>query len=295
MGYLDAIQLVLSDWSTRHTHLREVTRDEVVAVRDALDGSTRETTIVALRSLFRFCKKTGRVFRDPTTRVHVARKPDGVLLPLEPEDIGQAVATTPADRLILALAGIHAARPKAIRHLLIDDVDLGSRRLVIAGRVRPLDDLTRQAILAWLDYRRSRWPNTANPHLLVTQHTAMESRPVGKLWATKAVRGLDATLERLRVDRQLDEALTHGPDPLHLAAVFGLDERPPSATPPQAGSSWRRTPSSTPPPVRHEPKGPPPALREPRAEKSERKPAQPPDRSGRPRHGPGQLGTNRTS
>jgi hypothetical protein len=26
------------------------------------------------------------------------------------------------------------------------------------------------------------------------------------------------------VDRQLDEALTHGADPLHLAVVFGLDE-----------------------------------------------------------------------
>ena len=34
-----------------------------------------------------------------------------------------------------------------------------------------------------------------------------------------------ATLERLRVDRQLEEALTHGPDPLHLAVVFGLDEK----------------------------------------------------------------------
>ncbi|MFI6059322.1 hypothetical protein [Streptomyces sp. NPDC051286] len=28
-----------------------------------------------------------------------------------------------------------------------------------------------------------------------------------------------------RVDRQLEEALTHGPDPLHLAKVFGLDEK----------------------------------------------------------------------
>ncbi|MEU1107286.1 hypothetical protein ABZ408_41135 [Streptomyces tibetensis] len=39
------------------------------------------------------------------------------------------------------------------------------------------------------------------------------------------MRGQDATLERLRVDRQLEEALTHGPDPLHLAEVFGLDEK----------------------------------------------------------------------
>ena len=27
------------------------------------------------------------------------------------------------------------------------------------------------------------------------------------------------------MDRQLDEALTQGPDPLHLAAVFGLDDK----------------------------------------------------------------------
>jgi hypothetical protein len=34
-----------------------------------------------------------------------------------------------------------------------------------------------------------------------------------------------ATLQRLRVDRQLKEALTYGPDPLRLAAVFGLDAK----------------------------------------------------------------------
>jgi hypothetical protein len=39
------------------------------------------------------------------------------------------------------------------------------------------------------------------------------------------MRGQDATLERLRVDRQLEEALTHGPNPLHLAEIFGLDEK----------------------------------------------------------------------
>ncbi|MFI1584736.1 hypothetical protein [Embleya sp. NPDC020630] len=37
--------------------------------------------------------------------------------------------------------------------------------------------------------------------------------------------GDGATLERLRVDRQLEEAMVHGPDPLHLAEVFRLDEK----------------------------------------------------------------------
>ncbi|MFI6423182.1 hypothetical protein ACIBG6_38125 [Streptomyces sp. NPDC050842] len=36
------------------------------------------------------------------------------------------------------------------------------------------------------------------------------------------MRGQDATLEQLRVDRQLEAAKTHGPDPLHLAEVLGL-------------------------------------------------------------------------
>ncbi|MFC4853965.1 hypothetical protein [Actinophytocola glycyrrhizae] len=38
------------------------------------------------------------------------------------------------------------------------------------------------------------------------------------------LRGLPATVERLRIDRQLEEALTVGFDPLHLAAVFGIAE-----------------------------------------------------------------------
>ncbi|WP_328512752.1 hypothetical protein OG842_43115 (plasmid) [Streptomyces sp. NBC_00376] len=107
----------------------------------------------------------------------------------------------------------------------LDDVDLGNRRITVDGHVRPLDDLTCRAVLDWLDYRRSRWPNTANPHLLITQKTAVELGPAGKLWTTRATRNLTATLERLRVDRQLEEALTHGADPLHLALVFGIDEK----------------------------------------------------------------------
>jgi len=39
------------------------------------------------------------------------------------------------------------------------------------------------------------------------------------------LKGKAVTLERLRVDRQLQEALAVGPDPLHLASVFGLDPK----------------------------------------------------------------------
>jgi integrase len=84
---------------------------------------------------------------------------------------------------------VHAARPGAIRRLRLDDVDLGNRRLAIVGRARPLDDLTRDMLTDWLDYRRARWPQTANPHLIVNQQTAMETGPVGGGWISEAFRG----------------------------------------------------------------------------------------------------------
>jgi hypothetical protein len=226
-AYLNEIRPVLLDWSTRHDHLREVTREDILTSTDSLHGSKRHHTLSVLRSLFRHCKKTATIFGDPAARIRVGRHDYAVVQPLQPTEVRAALAaaTTPSARLALALAAIHAARPKAIRELLLDDVDLGNRRLIIAGHARPLDEFTHRVILDWLDYRRSRWPNTANLHVIVSQQSALETGPVSKVWITNALRGLTATLERLRVDRQLEEALTHGPDPLHLATVFGIDEK----------------------------------------------------------------------
>ncbi|WP_405988013.1 hypothetical protein [Streptomyces sp. NBC_00986] len=133
-------------------------------------------------------------------------------------------ATTPTARVIILPAAVHAAQSKTIARLRLDDIDLGECRISLAGHARHLDDLTRQAITDWLTYRRRRWPNTANPHLLVNRQTALGTEPVSRLWLTSPVRHQAATLERLRVDCQLEEALTHGPDPLHLAEVFGIAE-----------------------------------------------------------------------
>jgi hypothetical protein len=106
----------------------------------------------------------------------------------------------------------------------LHDVDLGSRRITIAGRDRPLDDLTYQAVVDWLDHRRARWPNTANQHLVISFHTALGLGLVSATYLAPALRGLPATLQRLRIDRQLDEALATGGDPLQVAEVFGLGE-----------------------------------------------------------------------
>ncbi len=223
---LNRVHPLLLKWAGDYIHLREVTTADVIAATELLPGSRRRQTLTALRSLFGHCKKTGRIFRDPTSGLHDGQRPLILIQPLQPAEIDQATAAavTPAGRLAVALAAVHAARPKTIRELHLGDVDLGNRRLVITGTARPLDDLTRHLLLAWLHHRGRRWPGTANPHLIVNQQTAMTTRAVSENWLTENCRGLTATLERLRVDRQLEEALTRGADPLHLAAVFGIDD-----------------------------------------------------------------------
>ena len=222
------VRPALLAWSGRYGHLREVTRDDVLAVLGELHGSRRSNVLVALRSLFAFCKKRKTIFRSPVQGIRVGQHPYGIIQPLRQDEVDQAAqaATTPAARLVLVLAAMHAARLKAIRELRLDDADLGNRRIVIGGRVRPLEDLTRQVLLEWLTHRSARWPCTANPHLLVNQQSANGTGPVSTSYFAKtALRGMPATLERLRVDRQLQEALACGPDPLHLAAMFGLDPK----------------------------------------------------------------------
>jgi hypothetical protein len=223
---LNRVHPLLLAWAGQYIHLREVTTADIIAATEPLHGSLRRQTLTALRSLFGHAKKTGTIFRDPTRGVRDGQRPLVLIQPLQPADIGQATsaAVTPAARLAVALAAVHAARPRTIRELHLGDADLGSRRLVIAGTPRPLDDLTRHLLLAWLAHRGRRWPGTANPHLIINQQTAMTTRAVSENWLAASCRGLTATLERLRADRQLEEALTCGADPLHLAAVFGTSD-----------------------------------------------------------------------
>jgi hypothetical protein len=185
-AYLNAARPALLAWSASHDHLREITRKEVLAYLDELRGDARMTALVALRSLFNWARHDGVIFANPASRIKIG------------------------------------ARPGQIRALQLHDADLGNRQITIAGRPRPLDELTRRLLTEWLGYRRARWPHTANRHLLVSKHSALGTGPVSAPWI-RDLRGLPATLDRLRIDRQLEEALASGADPLHLAAVFGMD------------------------------------------------------------------------
>jgi hypothetical protein len=66
------------------------------------------------------------------------------------------------------------------------------------------------------------WPDTANRHVLVSRISALGTRPVSPDYLDKhQPRGV--SLEHIRRDRILHEALATGADPLHLALVFNID------------------------------------------------------------------------
>jgi integrase len=141
-----------------------------------------------MRSLFSWAKANGIIFKNPASRIPGSPRADRLWQPLAPDQIESSIqaAATPHARLATALAAVHAARHGQIRALQLSDIDLANRRVAIAGRSRPLDDLTLGLLTEWLDYRRRHWPGTANPHLLISRSS--------------------------------------GADPLHIKAVFGMDD-----------------------------------------------------------------------
>jgi hypothetical protein len=163
------------------------------------------------------------VFTNPTARL---TGPDGErsLLPMTDTEIRtvEQLAVTPAQRLVVALAAVHAARSATIRHLTLDDLDLPNRRITLAGHPQRLGELAHRALLAWLEQRRATWPRTPNRHVLISARTALGFGPVGRTYLTSHLLPLGVDLDHIRGDRVLHEALTVGPDPLHLALVFNL-------------------------------------------------------------------------
>jgi hypothetical protein len=170
-AYLRAARPALLAWSAGHSHLREVTRDDVLTYIAGLYGHERRQAVSALRSLLTWAKKAGVVFRNPATRIRLGKSEHPIWQPLTAGQLAEAAAAaaTPQARVCLVLAAVQAARPGAIRALRIDDVDLGSRRLRLAGTSRPMGELTCNVLREWLEYRQRRWPQTANPHLLDQQ------------------------------------------------------------------------------------------------------------------------------
>jgi len=211
-------------WAATRGHLREITSGDVDTALEPLRGHRRYNAITALRSLFRFAKRRGLTFADPTAHLSGGRGAGRTVLPMTAEQIraaGQA-AVTPVQRLAIALAAVHAARPQAIRELTVDGIDLPGRRITLAGHRQRLGELTHDALLAWPGYRRATWPDTASRHVLVSRISALGTGPVSPDYLDKhQLHGI--SLEHIRRDRILHEALAVGADPLHLVLVFNID------------------------------------------------------------------------
>ncbi|WP_194908967.1 hypothetical protein [Catenulispora rubra] len=139
----------------------------------------RRTATAALRSLFFFAKKNKLIFANPTTRLKAEPVNDG-LVPMSQEQIRlvENAAVRADQRLAVILAAVQAAKRGAIRDLTLDDLDLANRRITIAGSEQRLSKPARQALLAWLDERRSRWPHNPNRHVLINTRTALGDGPV---------------------------------------------------------------------------------------------------------------------
>jgi integrase len=225
-GYLRAFEPALADWSTRYQSLRQVTTDDITDQLGRLTGPTRLLVLAVMRSLFKTLKARRVIFTNPTAGLELHREPPPPALSLDPARRAGLLKRLhrPDARLIVLLAGVHALRPHQIRVLALDDVDLAAGTLRTGGRFRRLDTLTLAELHAWLVLRRSRWPASANPYLLVNQSTAGGLTPVTRSYVQEVFQRLGLTAEDLRIDRLLAEVQATGGDPLTLTRLFGLSD-----------------------------------------------------------------------
>ncbi|MFD8440635.1 hypothetical protein ACFV2I_37000 [Streptomyces microflavus] len=77
----------------------------------------------------------------------------------------------------------------------------------------------------WITERHRRWPGTINPHLLVSQQSAMHTGqlPISTSMFDHVFRRSGLTMQQVRQDRILFEA-RETTDPLHLMRFLGISD-----------------------------------------------------------------------
>jgi hypothetical protein len=221
-SYLRAVRPAVQQWALEYPSLRQVTDDDVHGHLEALRGSRRTHTAVALRSLFGTLKAHGMIFANPARPARPGKFPHRPVLGLDDATrVGLLARLDRLDhRLVVLLAAVHALSRADIAQLRLDDLDLHARTIVMHGKPRPLDTLTQDHLLAWLRERRRRWPNTANRHLLISTQSALGHDPV----STGYFRALPIAVSQLRADRLLAQARDTDGDALSLMHLFGLSK-----------------------------------------------------------------------
>src|SRR6266540_4369543 len=230
--YLAIAAPVLRQWGDRGEvdSLRSITTDDVQAALKSRPGSSVRRMQTALRSLFRALKRERLIFRDPARGITVTRA-SRLPQPLPSDRLRGLLdrAPTTLAKLAVALVAIHALRPVELRRLHLADLNRARGRLTVrrpvAGRDRIviLNELTLRLAGTWLRERAQRWPHNTNPHLLISQQTAVDPSqpPVCRFTVQKLFFPLAITPGQLRADRILDEA-RHTADPVHLMRLFAI-------------------------------------------------------------------------
>ncbi|MFB9483426.1 hypothetical protein ACFFSH_29150 [Streptomyces filamentosus] len=229
--YLTSLQPVLTAWSRSGiTTLRQITSANAATAVDDLTGSARRQLAISLRSLFKALRQERVVFRDPTRTLPVG---DLKGIPKSvPSDLLATLldrATTPLGRLIVALTAVHALPGHEMPTLLTCDLNLAHGTLEARrGLLRHtlyIEEFTHGLAAEWLTYRHRRWPASTNPHLLVSQRTALDpDHPPVSMTMLHRHLPKGFTLDGLRQDRILNEAFETG-DPLKLMRLFGITEK----------------------------------------------------------------------
>ncbi len=229
--YLFALEPTLTAWtSSGITTLRQITSDHATTAIDGLTGSARRQLAISLRSLFKALRQERVVFRDPTRNLPVG---DLKGIPKSvPADLLAGLldrATTPLGRLVIALTAVHALPGHEIPTLLTCDLNLAHGTLEARrGLLRHTlytEEFTHTLAAEWLTYRHHRWPASTNPHLLVSQRTALDpDHPPVSMTMLHRHLPKGFTLDGLRQDRILNEAFETG-DPLKLMRLFGITEK----------------------------------------------------------------------
>ncbi|ACZ87566.1 hypothetical protein Aros01_09370 [Streptosporangium roseum] len=140
----------LHRWAGQHTPLREISKDDVLAVLPA-SRTPRVGAVQGLRSIFTVLKEHKLVFTNPTARISVGSPTPTIPLPLDLDVLRNAIhSSNPARAALASLQAFHALRPRQLRQLQLTDLLNG--RLHLDGRVIPLAPEVRTRLAAWLEY-----------------------------------------------------------------------------------------------------------------------------------------------
>ena len=202
-----------------HESLREISCADIEAILPA-SGNPRAELGQGLKSIFRVLKARKVVFTDPAARVDTGYAAPRQPLPIDLHALRQALdSPDPARAALTALVAFHGLRSGQVRHLQLTDIRNG--RLYLDGRVILLAAPVRRRLTRYLNYRNKRWPNTANPHLFITAHTALRTTPAAPRWVILTA-GIRGAIQAIREDRILHEAHATAGDVRRLADLFGL-------------------------------------------------------------------------